>query len=239
MKEEFLINVKDVTKIFKIPDGSFSLFKKQKYKDEIALKNINFNVKKGECLGLLGRNGSGKSTVLKIICNVMSKTMGEISVKGLVLPMLEVGTGFNPELNAIENIILYNSLLGVDDNLTDEKIQKVIDFAEIHGSEYKQVKFYSSGMYIRLAFSVAAIQEPDVIILDEVLAVGDPKFQEKCINRMKELKETCSMIFVSHNLDQISKICDRCIIFEKGQFIHEDKTDLAIEYYKKYLNLNA
>ena len=238
MNNENIIEVKNVSKVFKIPDGPFKILKKQKYIEEVALKDVSFNVKKGECLGLLGRNGSGKSTILKIICKVMTKSAGDFNINGLVLPMLEVGTGFNPELNAIENIILYNSLLGVDDDLTEDKIKKIIEFAEIQGSEYKQVKFYSSGMYIRIAFSVAASQEPDVIILDEVLAVGDPKFQEKCINRMRELKQNSAMIFVSHNLDQISKICDRCLIFEKGKIIHEDLTPKAIEYYKKYLGLN-
>ena len=148
--------------------------------------------------------------------------------------MLEIGTGFNPELDAIQNIKLYSALLGLNTSLSEEQIDEIIDFAEVANSKYKPLKFFSSGMYMRLAFSVASFQIPEVIILDEVLAVGDPSFQKKCLERMTVMKTNSTLLFVSHNMLQISQICDKCVILENGKVdsYFEDVFE-GINYYEE------
>jgi ABC-type polysaccharide/polyol phosphate transport system ATPase subunit len=223
-----------VCKSFSVPENDHVInYFNRRYKETVVLENISFNVKKGECLGFLGRNGSGKSTLLKIVTGVMDPTSGAVNVPGALLPMLEIGTGFNPELNAVDNITLYSALLGLNHRISKGDIEAILKFAEVSDSAYKQLKHFSSGMYMRLAFAVASYHTPDFIILDEVLAVGDPTFQAKCIKRMKELKNKAGLLFVSHNMDQIRRICDRVIILENGRVYGDYETEEGVRTYLK------
>ena len=230
-----VVEINNLCKSFRVAKNEhFWNFFNREYEDTLVLDKINLKANKGECIGFLGRNGSGKSTLLKIVSGVMEPSEGEVILRGSILPMLEIGTGFNPELDAIQNIKLYSALLGLNASLSDEQIDEILDFAEVASSKYKPLKFFSSGMYMRLAFSVASFQIPEVIILDEVLAVGDPSFQKKCLKRMTEMKINSTLLFVSHNMLQISQICDKCVILENGKVdsYFEDVFE-GINYYEE------
>lgn len=183
-----------------------------------ALKDINFEVKQGEVLGIIGRNGAGKSTLLKILSKVTAPTTGSIKVKGKIASLLEVGTGFHPELTGIENIYLNGHILGMSKREIDRKFDEIIDFAGVEKYLNTPVKRYSSGMYVRLAFAVAAHLEPDILIIDEVLAVGDAEFQNKCLGKMNEVskKEGRTILFVSHNLISVKTLCSSGIYLQNG-----------------------
>lgn len=202
-----------------------------------SLKDINFEVLKGDVVGIIGRNGAGKSTLLKILSRITAPTDGEIKIKGKIASLLEVGTGFHPELTGRENIYLNGSILGMSKKEINSKIDQIIDFAEIQRYIDTPVKRYSSGMYVRLAFSIAAHLEPDILILDEVLAVGDASFQKKCINKMAEISqnEGRTILFVSHIMASIQSLCNKVILLEKGsvKFIGDVNEGIA-----KYLEMN-
>jgi lipopolysaccharide transport system ATP-binding protein len=182
-----------------------------------ALRNVTFNVSAGDRLGIVGRNGAGKSTLLKILSRVTSPSEGELIIRGKITSLLEIGTGFHPDLTGRENIFLNGSIMGMSKNEITQKFDQIVDFSEIERFLDTPVKHYSSGMQVRLAFSVAAHLQPDILILDEVLAVGDQKFQEKCIRRMEEISDRgCTVIFVSHSIDAVQKYCKRAILLSSG-----------------------
>ena len=201
-----------------------------------ALKDVSFDIQQGDRIGIVGRNGAGKSTLLKILSRITEPTHGSIRIKGRVASLLEVGTGFHPELTGRENISLNGAILGMSKTDINRKFDEIVEFAEVEKFLDTPVKRYSSGMYVRLAFSVAAHLEPEILIVDEVLAVGDAQFQRKCLGKMEEVgREGRTVLFVSHNMQAISTLTQKCILLSHGTAIFQGKTELAIE---KYLQEN-
>jgi len=200
-----------------------------------ALKDINFEVKQGEVVGIIGRNGAGKSTLLKILSKVTQPSVGNIRLKGRVASLLEVGTGFHPELTGRENIFLNGALLGMTKAEIKSKFDEIVDFAGVERYIDTPVKRYSSGMYVRLAFAVAAFLEPEILIVDEVLAVGDSEFQNKCLGRMKDVSanDGRTVLFVSHNLPSLKAICERGILLQNGQLAGDGSISDIIEQYSQ------
>lgn len=197
-----------------------------------ALKDVNFTVQHGEALGIIGRNGAGKSTLLKILSRVTTPTSGHIRVKGRIASLLEVGTGFHPDLTGRENIFLNGAIMGMTRTEVHRKLDEIIDFSGVEKFIDTPVKRYSSGMYVRLAFAVAAHLEPEILIVDEVLAVGDAEFQKKCLGKMGDVaNEGRTVLFVSHNLGAISDLCKKGIIIKSGSLVFEGETNKAIENY--------
>jgi lipopolysaccharide transport system ATP-binding protein len=197
-----------------------------------ALKNVSFTVKQGERLGIIGRNGAGKSTLLKILSRITSPTEGDIVLRGRVASLLEVGTGFHPELTGRENIFLNGAILGMNRLEIKSKFDDIVEFSEISNFLDTPVKRYSSGMYVRLAFAVAAHLEPEILLVDEVLAVGDLSFQNKCMNKMQDVAGSGrTVIFVSHNMGAIHSLCPRCVLLDKGRLIQDGPTNEVIETY--------
>ncbi|MEI7579755.1 MAG: ABC transporter ATP-binding protein [bacterium] len=237
---ELAVVVKNLSKRFRIPqekqdklkDKFINPFKRIPKNEFLALNDVSFEVKKGEFVGIIGRNGSGKSTLLKILSGVYEPTQGSIWTDGSIVPFLELGVGFNPELTGRENIILNGVILGMTKKYMEEKTEEIIDFAELREFIDLQVKNYSSGMVIRLAFSVAAQVKADIYLLDEVLSVGDAGFQKKSLQKMEELMENgATILFVSHSMEEVKKRADRVIYLEKGKKIFEGN---AIEATKQY-----
>ncbi|MFM7439647.1 MAG: polysaccharide ABC transporter ATP-binding protein, partial [Snowella sp.] len=198
-----------------------------------ALKDVSFEVKQGEAIGIIGRNGAGKSTLLKILSRITEPTTGRIKIRGRVASLLEVGTGFHPELTGRENIFLNGSILGMSRAEIKAKFDEIVDFAEVEKFLDTPVKFYSSGMYVRLAFAVAAHLEPEILVVDEVLAVGDAAFQKKCLGKMGDVaeKEGRTVLFVSHNMVAVEKLCQRGIVLHQGNFRFIGNQSNAINYY--------
>jgi len=198
-----------------------------------ALNNINLDVKKGEVLGVIGSNGAGKSTLLKILSKVTSPTTGLIKYKGRIASLLEVGTGFHSELTGRENIFLNGAINGMNKREVNKKLDEIVDFAGIERFLDTPVKRYSSGMYVRLGFAVAAHLDPDILIVDEVLAVGDASFQKKAINKMEDVskEEGRTVLFVSHNMDSIKQLCTRSVLLKNGGVLKEGPTNEVVEYY--------
>jgi len=197
-----------------------------------ALKNISFKVSKGEVLGIIGNNGAGKSTLLKLLSSITSPTTGEINYNGRIASLLEVGTGFHPELTGKENIFLNGAILGMAKHEIYEKLEEIIDFSGCAKYIDTPVKRYSSGMKVRLGFAVAAHLEPEILIIDEVLAVGDAEFQKKCIGKMQEVAQTGrTVLFVSHNMNSIRNLCNKTLVLEKGKLIFNGFVDDGIEHY--------
>lgn len=197
-----------------------------------ALKNISFSVMPGEVIGIIGRNGAGKSTLLKIITQITYPTLGEVRLRGRVSSLLEVGTGFHPELTGRENIYLNGAILGMRRHETKSKFKKIVAFSGIEKFIDTPVKFYSSGMYTRLAFAVAAHLESDILLVDEVLAVGDAEFQKKCLSRMENIrKHGRTILFVSHSMQAITRLCDRVILFDSGRLVEDGETQKVIGRY--------
>lgn len=197
-----------------------------------ALRDVNFTVKQGEVLGIIGKNGAGKSTLLKILSRVTAPTSGEVKVKGRIASLLEVGTGFHPELTGRENIYLNGAILGMRRAEIDRKLDEIVDFAGVESYLDTPVKRYSSGMYVRLAFAVAAHLEPEILVVDEVLAVGDAEFQKKCLGKMGEVaKEGRTVLFVSHNMAAVENLCVRTLLVHQGQAIKDDRTRAVIDHY--------
>lgn len=199
----------------------------------MALKGIGFEVKKGERLGIIGGNGAGKSTTLKILSRVTAPTEGTVYINGRISSMLEVGTGFHPELTGRENIYLNGAILGMTKEEVDRKMEDIIEFSECRQFIDTPVKRYSSGMYVKLAFSVAAHLDSEILIMDEVLAVGDMKFQQKCLKKMREVAENegRTVLYVSHNMNTIRQLCNRCIVLQKGEVVFNGDVEEAIQIY--------
>ncbi len=200
-----------------------------------ALKDINFEVNQGDRVGIIGRNGAGKSTLLKVLSRITEPTTGRIQLKGHVASLLEVGTGFHPELSGRENIYLNGAILGMSQVEVRKKFDEIVDFAGVEKFLDTPVKRYSSGMYVRLAFAVAAHLEPEILIIDEVLAVGDAEFQKKCLGKMEDVSKNDgrTVLFVSHNMSAIQSLCEKCILLENGKLTQNDLTSIVIP---KYLN---
>lgn len=210
----------------------------------LALDNISFEVNQGDKVGIIGRNGAGKSTLLKVLSRITEPTSGKIHINGRIASLLEVGTGFHPELTGRENIYLNGAILGMSRAEIKKKFDEIVAFAEVEKFLDTPVKRYSSGMYVRLAFAVAAHLEPEILVVDEVLAVGDVEFQKKCLGKMSEVsKEGRTILFVSHNIAAIQKLCNKAILLEMGKLTHFDKTETVSEMYlqsyvKSYENLS-
>ena len=216
------------------PNSKIGQTEKGKKGDKfMALDGVSFEVKKGEALGIIGHNGAGKSTLLKLLCRVTAPSGGKISYDGRIASMLEVGTGFHPELTGRENVYMNGAILGMTKAEIDKKFDQIVEFAEMEKFIDTPVKRYSSGMYVKLAFSVAAHLDSEIMIMDEVLAVGDMAFQKKCINKMKEAatQEDRTVLYVSHNMNTIRQLCERCIVLEKGKVIFVGDTEEAIGVY--------
>lgn len=199
----------------------------------LALQNVSFEIKQGDRIGVIGRNGAGKSTLLKILSRITEPTSGRISIRGRVASLLEVGTGFHPELTGRENIYLNGAILGMGKIEIQKKFHEIVEFAGVSKFIDTPVKKYSSGMYTRLAFSVAAHLEPEILIVDEVLAVGDVQFQKKCLGKMQSISkdEGRTVLFVSHNMDAIQRLCSKCLMLEKGKLIANDITSNVMTIY--------
>ena len=197
-----------------------------------ALKDINFDLHKGEVVGIIGRNGAGKSTLLKILSRTTTPTTGSIKLKGRIASLLEVGTGFHPELSGRDNIFLNGAILGMTKSEIKSKFDEIVDFAGVERYIDTPVKRYYSGMYVRLAFGVAAHLEPEILIIDEVLAVGDAEFQKKCLGKMNEIsKSGRTVIFVSHDMNAIEQLCNKAVILKKGTLAEEGETHQLISHY--------
>lgn len=202
-----------------------------------ALKGIDLTVHQGERLGLIGGNGAGKSTLLKLISRVTAPTAGTIDLYGRVTSMLEVGTGFHGEMTGLENIYLNGTILGMNKREIDDVLERIIDFSEVREFINTPVKRYSSGMYVKLAFSVAAHLDSEIVIMDEVLAVGDIAFQQKCIDRMMSAAtdENRTILYVSHNMNTVRQLCERCVVLDQGKIIYDGDTEEAIRFYSEHL----
>ncbi|MFZ4413694.1 MAG: ABC transporter ATP-binding protein [Bacteroidales bacterium] len=210
--------------------------RKKYHKDFYALNDVSFEIKKGETIGIIGQNGSGKSTLLKIIANVLSSTSGEVKVNGKISSLLELGTGFNPELNGIENVYFYGTLMGFSKEEMENKIDDILSFADIGDFVYQPVKTYSSGMYVRLAFAAATAIDPEILIVDEALSVGDIRFQLKCFRKFEEFREkNKTIIFVSHSTADIVRLCERTIWLDKGIVRKIGNTKNIVEEYLAWM----
>lgn len=210
---------------------ALSISNKSYHSDFFALNDISFSVSKGECIGIIGLNGSGKSTLLKIVTGVISPSSGEVVIRGKVSALLELGAGFNPEYTGMENIYLNSMLMGYSREETDSRIDSILDFADIGDFIHQPVKTYSSGMFIRLAFSIAINVEPDILIIDEALSVGDVFFQQKCYKKIRELTGNATVLIVSHDLNAMTKFCRRIIVMHRGNAIFDGKPQEAITRY--------
>jgi len=237
------ISVKGVEKIYKLYDKpsdrvreALGLTRKARHKKHYALNGIDMEIRQGECVGIIGTNGSGKSTILKIITGVLSPSKGEVEVNGRISALLELGAGFNMEYNGIENVYLNGMMIGFSEKEIDERLQDILDFADIGDYVYQPVKTYSSGMFVRLAFAVAINIEPEILIVDEALSVGDVFFQAKCYHKFEEFKEMGkTIVFVSHDLSSISKYCDRVVLLNRGVKLGEGSPKEMIDTYKQVL----
>ena len=215
---------------------SLGLTRKKGYKEHYALNNVSFQVKKGETVGIIGTNGSGKSTILKIITGVLNPTQGEVVVDGRISALLELGAGFNGEYSGIENVYLNGQMIGFSKEEIDAKLQDILDFADIGDFIHQPVKTYSSGMFVRLAFAVAINIEPEILIVDEALSVGDVFFQAKCYRKFEEFKEMGkTILFVSHDLSSIGKYCDRVVLLNKGEKLAEGDAKEMVNLYRRVL----
>ncbi|MBS5968757.1 MAG: ATP-binding cassette domain-containing protein [Clostridium perfringens] len=235
------IRVKDLTKKYKLYQKrserlSNVLGKEKNIKEFYALKGVSFEINKGECVGIIGHNGAGKSTLLKLLTGVAFPTSGEIEINGRLASMLELGSGFNPELTGMENIYFNGSLNGLTKEEIDGKLKEILDFADIGNFIEQPVKNYSSGMFARLAFAVAINVDPDILIVDEILSVGDVGFQVKCMEKFNEFKKKGkTILYVSHGLGTVKKFCDRAIWLQKGEVVDDGNSVIVVE---RYYNLN-
>jgi ABC-2 type transport system ATP-binding protein len=244
--QDAIIKVKNVTKVFEIPHerrnklkdyflNPFRKIKKDKFK---ALDDISFQINEGEFVGIIGRNGSGKSTLLKMLAQIYEPTTGKVIINGSLVPFLELGVGFNPELSGRENVFLNGAILGMAHKHLKEKFQEIVDFAGIEEFIDLQVKNYSSGMVMRLAFSIAVQAKADIYLLDEILAVGDVGFQEKSLAKMQDLLSNgATVVLVSHATSDIERYCDRVILVEHGSVVHDGDVKEGVQKYMKLMGL--
>lgn len=242
MENDIVISVKNLHKSFKLPtekawglkQAIFNILKGVKgYKEQKVLNGINFNVRRNEFIGIVGRNGSGKSTLLKTLAKIYFPEKGSIEINGTLIPFIELGVGFNPDLTGRENIYLNGALLGFSNKEMDAMYDEIVDFAELRDFMDQKLKNYSSGMQVRLAFSIAIRAKGDILLLDEVLAVGDAAFQQKCQNYFNQIKGNQTVILVTHDMDSVLKYCDRAILIEKGKIKLEGEPAKVTEAYKK------
>lgn len=231
-----------LAKMFHKEDPNLKIGEKEHSKNErfLALNDLSFDIKKGETVGIIGRNGAGKSTVLKLICRVTAPTKGNIYLNGRITSMLEVGTGFHPELTGRENVYLNGAILGMSKAEIEKKFDEIVEFSEVGQFIDTPVKRYSSGMKVKLAFAVASHLDSEIMIMDEVLAVGDVAFQNKCIDRMKKVaeEEGRTILYVSHNMATVKNLCSRCVVLSHGQVAFEGETEEAIAVYMQDENLD-
>lgn len=232
------ISVKNLKKIYSLYDSrrdklkeAFFITGKKYHKDFEAIKGISFDVEQGECVGIIGLNGSGKSTLLKILTGVITQTEGTVEINGKVSALLELGAGFNPEYSGLENIYLNTMLMGYTRKETDEKLDQILEFADIGDFINQPVKIYSSGMFVRLAFAIAITIDPDILIIDEALSVGDVFFQQKCYKKIKEFAGKSTVLIVSHDLNAITKFCQRIIVMNYGEIVYNGEPTEAISQY--------
>jgi ABC-2 type transport system ATP-binding protein len=238
------IEFRNVSKRFRLTEGRTLrefvplLFRGKGFREPFyALRNVSFSIGRGETVGVIGRNGSGKSTALKLIAGVMSPTEGDVNVYGTVSPLIELGAGFHPDLTGRENVYLNASILGMPAREIRERFESIVDFAELHDFIDTPIKRYSSGMYVRLGFSVAIHSNPEILLVDEVLSVGDAYFQEKCIARMHEFQARgTTIVVVSHGLDLVSTFCERAILLDHGRVVGEGPPDDVIAQYTEMLS---
>ncbi len=243
MDNHIAIKVTDLEKVYKLYDKPSERLKEalhigrgKQHTEHRALKGVNMTIRQGECVGIIGTNGSGKSTILKIITGVLSPTAGEVEVNGRISALLELGAGFNMEYNGIENIYLNGTMIGFSKKEIDQKLDEILAFADIGDYVYQPAKTYSSGMFVRLAFAVAINIDPEILIVDEALSVGDVFFQAKCYHKFEEFKEMGkTIVFVSHDLSSISKYCDRVVLLNQGIKLGEGAPKQMIDTYKQVL----
>jgi ABC-2 type transport system ATP-binding protein len=241
---EFAVDVRNVSKRFRLAHGQYKTVKERLIhggrrkltEDFWALRDVSLTVREGETVGILGRNGSGKSTLLKCICGVLQPTDGEVAVRGKLAGLLELGAGFQQDLTGRENIYLNGSLLGMSKREVDRVFDAIVDFSELEEFIDGPVKFYSSGMYVRLGFAVAVNVDPDILVIDEVLAVGDERFQRKCIDRVKQFqKEGRTILLVTHSADTVRSICDRGVVLSHGRLVAEGEPGEATRVFREGL----
>ncbi len=241
---DFAVDVRDVSKRFRLAHGQYNSVKeriihggkRQATEDFWALREVSLTVRSGETVGILGRNGSGKSTLLKCICGVLQPTSGEVAVRGKLAGLLELGAGFQQDLTGRENIYLNGSLLGMSKRDVDKVFDAIVDFSELEEFIDGPVKFYSSGMYVRLGFAVAVNMDPDILVVDEVLAVGDERFQRKCLNRVNQFqREGRTILLVTHSADTVRSICDRGVVLSHGRLIAEGEPGEATRIFRESL----
>lgn len=240
---ETLITLKDITKKYNLYNKKEDRIKealdpmrRSFHTDFFALRNVSLSVKRGEILGIVGRNGSGKSTLLKIVSGIVTPTAGAVNVKGTVVALLELGAGFNPEFTGMENIYFYCSILGLVKREIDAIVEEIIEFSELGRFIHQPLKTYSSGMRARLGFSVSVFVDPDILIIDEVLAVGDEQFRKKCHERMQRFfRGGKTILFVSHAVESVNELCTRAVMLRGGELVAEGPTEEVTTRYEQYL----
>lgn len=246
MSEDWAIKIEHLSKVYKIFDKptdrvkeALNPFRKRYSRDFYALNDVSLTIKKGETVGIIGKNGAGKSTILKIITGVLTPTSGSVQVNGRIASLLELGAGFNPEMTGIENIYMNGTIMGYSKEEMDDRLQDIVDFADIGEFIHQPVKMYSSGMFARLAFAVNVNVTPDILIVDEALSVGDVFFQNKCFKRMDALKKSgVTVLFVSHDMGSIRQLCDKCLWLENGGMRqYGNVEEIAAAYFNEQLSL--
>lgn len=242
MKNDIAIKLISVSKKFQrghkllLKEAFLDIFRTQKQDNFWAVNDVSFEIKKGESVGIIGDNGSGKSTLLKLIAGVLTPNKGKIIVNGKVSPLIELGAGFHPELTGRENIYLNGTILGLTKKQIDERFDEIVKFSEIGDFIDTSVKHYSSGMYLRLGFSIAIHVDSEILLIDEILAVGDNAFQKKCLKKMEEFhKNGITIVLISHSLDLVNSFCQRAILINKGKIIKDEIASKAIKDYSRLL----
>ena len=243
MESKNAIEIRNLSKMYKLYNrpldrlkDSLGLSRKKLYKEHYALKDVSFDIGEGECVGIIGTNGSGKSTILKIITGVLAPTAGTVTVNGRISALLELGAGFNPEYSGMENIFLNGTMLGFSEEEINARLDEILSFADIGDFIHQPVKTYSSGMFVRLAFAVAINIDPEILVVDEALSVGDVFFQAKCYHKFEEFKKQGkTILFVSHDLSSVSKYCDRVVLLNKGVKLDEGSPKQMVDLYKQLL----
>ena len=240
MKDVNAIQFNNVEKKFRkgrkllLKEALLDVFKPGQTEEFWVLKGVDFEIKKGETFGIIGTNGSGKSTILKLIAGVMVPNKGDVEVEGKVAPLIELGAGFHPELTGRENIYLNGSILGLKKEEVDGKFNDIVEFAELEEFIDTPVKHYSSGMYMRLGFSIAVHTDPEILLVDEILAVGDEQFQGKCFNQMRQFqKNQVTIVLVTHDLDRVGDFCNRIMLVTDGNVKVFDDPRKGVEYFRK------
>ncbi len=243
---DIVIKVQNLTKIYHLYDKpqdrlkeALNPFKKSYHHDFFAMDDVSLEIKKGETVGIIGKNGAGKSTLLKMITGVLTPTQGSIETRGTIASLLELGAGFNPDMTGLENIYLNGTLMGFSKEEMATRVDAILEFADIGEFIYQPVKMYSSGMFARLAFSVSIAVEPDILIVDEALSVGDMAFQMKCFKKFQDFQEQGrTILFVTHGLDTVIRYCNRGVVIDAGKMVFDDSPKLAVDAFKKVLSGN-